>query len=209
MLRQLYLLTLIVCCCCCFSYASDGNPIVKFTENKGQWEANVLFRAQLDGGALFLEKNCFTYSFYEKEKLRKNHVRSSDTAPTREEMDIRSHAFRMTMKNALTPQSVLPQKRSTNYSNFFIGNNPQRWTSYAYDYETVYYKEIYSGIDLEVNGKQNAMKYNFIVQPGADASQKRSTNYSNFFIGNNPQRWTSYAYDYETVYYKEIYSGID
>src|SRR5258705_3943252 len=171
MLRQLYLLTLGVCCCYIFSFASDGNPIVKFTENKGQWEANVLFRAQLDGGVLFLEKNCFTYSFYEKEKLRRNHVRESDAQPTREELEIRSHAFRMTMKNAQVPQSVLPQKRSTNYSNFFTGNNPQRWASRAYDYETVYYKEIYSGIDLEVNGKQNAMKYNFIVQPGADASQ--------------------------------------
>lgn len=29
---------------------------VKFTENKGQWEKQILFRAQLDGGALYLEK---------------------------------------------------------------------------------------------------------------------------------------------------------
>src|SRR5687767_499048 len=137
MLRQLYLLTLCVLSCCFLSFASGGNPIVKFTENKGQWDANVLFRAQLDGGVLFLEKNCFTYSFYEKEKLRKNHMRSSEAAPTREELEIKSHAFRVTMKDALIPQSVLPQKRSTNYSNFYIGNNPQRWASRAYDYETV------------------------------------------------------------------------
>jgi gliding motility-associated-like protein len=171
MLRQLYLLMLCVVCCCFFSFASDENPIIKFTENKGQWDANVLFRAQLDGGALFLEKNCFTYSFYEKEKLRKNHVHSSDSPPTKEELEIKSHAFRVTMKNALMPQSVLPQKKSTNYSNFYIGNNSKRWTSHAYDYETVYYKEIYSGIDLEVNGKENSLKYNFIVHPGADASK--------------------------------------
>src|SRR5689334_11999730 len=166
MLRQLYLLTLYVLCSCFASFASDGNSLIRFTENKGQWDAKVLFRAQLDGGALFLEKNCFTYSFYEKEKLRRNHVHSSDSSPTREELDIRSHAFRMTMKDALIPQSILPQKKSTNYSNFFIGNNPQRWASHAYDYERVYYKEIYPGIDLEVNGKQNSLKYNFIVHPG-------------------------------------------
>src|SRR3954462_12491140 len=90
---------------------------IRFTENKNQWDKKILFRAQLDGGVLFLEKNCFTYNFYEKDKLRKNHVRSSDSQPTKEELEIKSHAFRVTLKNALTPQSVLPQKRSTNYSN--------------------------------------------------------------------------------------------
>jgi hypothetical protein len=48
--------------------------IVKFTENKNQWDKKVLYRAQLDGGVLFLEKNCFTYNFYDKETLRKNHI---------------------------------------------------------------------------------------------------------------------------------------
>ena len=38
---------------------------VKFTENKNQWPHQVLYAAQLDGGMLFLEKNCFTYNFYD------------------------------------------------------------------------------------------------------------------------------------------------
>ena len=29
---------------------------IKFTENKNQWDKKVIYRAQLDGGALFLEK---------------------------------------------------------------------------------------------------------------------------------------------------------
>jgi hypothetical protein len=44
----------------------SGQDIIKFTENKNQWDKNVLYRAQLDGGVLFLEKNCFTYNFYDK-----------------------------------------------------------------------------------------------------------------------------------------------
>src|SRR5262249_4499931 len=105
------------------------------------------------------------------DKLNKNHIRSPGLTMTKEEEEIRSHAFRVTLKNALTPQSVLPQKRGTTYSNYFIGNDRKKWASFAYDYETVYYKDIYSGIDLEVNGKDNSMKYNFIVYPGADASK--------------------------------------
>lgn len=171
MLKRIFFFALYLFGCCFLTFASNRGALVKFTENKGQWDSNILFRAQLDGGVLFLEKNCFTYSFYEKEKLGKNHIRPADYNPTKEEQQIRTHAFRVTLKNALPQQSVRPDKRSTTYSNFFIGNNPQRWASHAYDYERVYYKNIYTGIDLEVNGRENSMKYNFIVQPGADASK--------------------------------------
>ncbi|HLG36201.1 MAG TPA: hypothetical protein VI757_15085, partial [Bacteroidia bacterium] len=151
--------------------AGANSSLIKFTENKGQWENNVLYRAQLDGGVLFLEKNCFTYSFYEKEKVRRNHVVPPGTTLSKEEMQIREHAFRITLKNSLPGVRVSSQKKSSNYSNYFIGNNPARWASKAYDYSMVYYKNLYDGIDLEVNGKDNSLKYNFIVLPGADAKQ--------------------------------------
>ncbi|MCE9537710.1 MAG: hypothetical protein K8R85_00610, partial [Bacteroidetes bacterium] len=54
---------------------------IRFTENKNQWDKNVLYRAQLDGGVLFLQKNCFTYSFYDKETLRENHIKAHPGPP--------------------------------------------------------------------------------------------------------------------------------
>lgn len=145
----------------------NEDPVVKFTENKGQWSNNVLFKAQLDGGSLFLERNCFTYNFYEKEKMHRQHASAIALSP--EERTVREHSFRVTLKNSLAPATVKAMYKSSNYSNYFIGNDPGRWASMAYDYSTVYYKNIYSGIDLEVNGKENSLKYNFIVHPGADA----------------------------------------
>ena len=150
--------------------ASAGSPMIKFTENKGQWENNVLYRAQLDGGALFLEKNCFTYNFYEKEKVDRNHIRSSEDKPSKEDLEIHEHAFRVTLKNSLPTVKVSSREKSSNYSNYFIGNNPAHWASKVYDYSFVNYQNIYNGIDLEVNGKNNSLKYNFIVQPGANPS---------------------------------------
>lgn len=44
------------------------DPSLRFTENKGQWANTILYKAQLDGGALFLEKNCLTFNFYDKVK---------------------------------------------------------------------------------------------------------------------------------------------
>ena len=170
MLKRTFLLLPILLFLCLFVSASGDKSFVKFTENKGQWDSKVLFKAHLDGGVLFLERNCFTYSFYEKEKLHRNHLKAPGAKFSKEDLEIKTHAFKVTLKNAQPPQSVTPKNQSTNYSNFFIGNNPAKWTSHVYDYETVYYGSIYSGIDLEVNGRPNSLKYNFIVQPGADAS---------------------------------------
>src|ERR1035437_8925938 len=77
---------------------------IKFTENKNQWDKKVLYRAQLDGGLLFLEKNCFTYNFYDKETLRERHMgqvgrENEDQKTSKDETQIRTHAFRMSFLN--------------------------------------------------------------------------------------------------------------
>src|SRR5687768_14695089 len=74
---------------------------VKFTENKKQWDRDILFRAQLDGGALFLQKNAFTYHFYDKETLRKNHVNRKGSQGA-----IRTHAFKVNFLNSLSSVKV-------------------------------------------------------------------------------------------------------
>ncbi len=144
---------------------------VKFTENKKQWDEKVLYRAQLDGGVLFLEKNCFTYNFYDKETLRENHlgknVKEIPGLPNGEKRlaPIRSHAFRMTFLNAETTVKTSAQQVSSDYCNFFIGNDKNKWAGNVKNYKEINYKTIYNKIDLQVLGLQNSMKYNFIVAP--------------------------------------------
>ncbi|MBL7884144.1 MAG: hypothetical protein JNL69_08740, partial [Bacteroidia bacterium] len=75
---------------------AEPQTFIKFTENKNQWEPNILFRAFLDGGSLFLEKNKFTYNFYNKEALHHNHVLKEKQNP----LPINSHAFTVTFLNA-------------------------------------------------------------------------------------------------------------
>ncbi len=47
---------------------------IRFTENKGQWEKNILYKADLDGGALFVEANKLSFNLYDKKALRLNHI---------------------------------------------------------------------------------------------------------------------------------------
>src|SRR5690242_21751132 len=64
-----------------------------FTENKGQWESNILFRADFRGGRLFLEENNFMYVFYHPEDITRLHPSPEHTPPE----FIRLHAVKVDM----------------------------------------------------------------------------------------------------------------
>lgn len=144
---------------------------IKFTENKSQWDKKVLYRAQLDGGVLFLEKNCFTYNFYDKETLRKNHVNKHRSASSQKHEQIRSHAFRMTFVNSLKEPLTSAKQTTPDYCNFFIGNDKSKWAGNVKNYKEVNYKNLYNGIDIQLLGLQNSLKYNFIVAPQANPDE--------------------------------------
>ncbi|GIV29408.1 MAG: hypothetical protein KatS3mg028_0474 [Bacteroidia bacterium] len=78
-------------------------PHIKFTENKGQWNEHVLFRASLDGGDLFIEKNKLTFNFYDKKKFRSFHEGGAKRA---EDLKFKGHAFEIEFVNAQKPIEV-------------------------------------------------------------------------------------------------------
>jgi hypothetical protein len=58
-------------------------------------------------------------------------------------------------------------------SNFFYGNNSSKWCTDVPNYAEVYYENIYDGIDLRYFSNDNGLKYDFIVNPGANVNQIR------------------------------------
>ncbi len=150
--------------------SAHNETAVKFTENKNQWDRKVLYRAQLDGGVLFLQKNCFTYNFYDKETLRQNHIQNPKKNSSSKSNEIRSHAFRMTFVNALKSVTTSTKKMTHDYSNYFIGNNKSKWAGNVKNFREVNYKNLYPGIDMQIEGLENSIKYNFIVAPLANAN---------------------------------------
>ena len=54
-------------------------------------------------------------------------------------------------------------------SNYFLGNDPQKWRTNVPHYAQVEYQDVYPGIDLVYYGtKQGQLEYDFIVAPGTD-----------------------------------------
>lgn len=158
---NIYFLVLFCCILSLCNASNEGTNTVRFTENKNQWNATICYKANLDGGALFLEKNSFTYCFYDKESELSNHA---GTTPAGDGY-VKSHAFRMSFLNALKETTIQPAQPSTDYCNYFIGNDPEKWVGGVKNYKELTYQNLYPHINLEIQGFQNSIKYNFLVAP--------------------------------------------
>jgi hypothetical protein len=56
-------------------------------------------------------------------------------------------------------------------SHYFIGSDPSRWRSNVSHYAKVEYTAVYPGVDLVFYGNQRQLEFDFVIQPGSDASQ--------------------------------------
>ncbi len=133
---------------------------VRFVENLGQWDPLVRYEAQLHNAALFLQTDGITIVL----RTPLTHPSAGGQKPAS------SHVYRMRFAGAI-PTQPMGLERQNEYHNYFLGDDPSRWRSKVGLFGAVMYVGLWNGIDLEVYGDQRALKYNFIVAPGADPSQ--------------------------------------
>ena len=145
---------------------------IRFTENKGQWSSQILFKAQLDGGALYLEKNALTFSFYDKIKYRKLHT-GGWQGKAEERSILNYHAYRVIFEGCNSSAGIHKSEKGNDYENFFIGEQTENWQSFVFNYKRVRLTNIYEGVDYEVIAAAQGLKYNFYIQPNADAKKIR------------------------------------
>lgn len=140
-----------------------------FVENKGQWDDQVLFRANMPGGVVFLEKDRFTYLLINQEDREKLHDYPRWTKEEQKAFVIHAHAYSMRFKNASEHVFTKGDMAGTEYYNFFIGNDPSKWAHEVLRYEKVIYQGVYPNIDLQVMfDGQGQFKYDWIIHAGGN-----------------------------------------
>lgn len=129
------------------------------TENAGQWDPQVRYAAQMDDGALFVEDGRWTVAIH----TPLSHPATAASKP------LHYHAYKVTLDGAIATRAE-GEGEMQGYSNYFRGSDPSRWRSEVRSYAAVRMREVYDNVDLEIYAAKNAVKYNFIVHPGADAN---------------------------------------
>jgi gliding motility-associated-like protein len=151
---------------------------LEFTENKGQWPAEVLYQGRLNAGSLYLIRGGYKVLQYHPEDYsrilnmhaghgflhQQNKVVSADDSET----DIlRSHAYNVRFYGGNLQSVAKPDKKLPGYSNYYLGNDPALWQSEVYSYANVTYENVYRGIDVHYYSDNGFVKYDIVAAAGA------------------------------------------
>jgi gliding motility-associated-like protein len=157
------LLLTVLMLCSAGSVWSHGASIT-FTENRGQWPSQVLYRANVPGGAVFVERTSLTYVQFSGLDLHAHGREVQELVP-------KGHAYRVHFVGGQA-NAHWGNVRQPHYENHFIGNDPAHWGVECGVFGEVLLKEVWPGLDILLNGG-HGFKYDVVVAPGADAAQAR------------------------------------
>jgi gliding motility-associated-like protein len=151
-------------------HAYAGQPVMankpeglRFVENKGQWHNDVCFKTDVPNGAFVLEKNAFKQFVFSAADLSQIHHPGG-----KQKGIIHGQAVKQEFVGANLNPGINGRNVSNDYLNFYQGNDPSHWTSGVRQFSSVYYADLYKGIDLLVyTHHATQLKYDFIVHAGA------------------------------------------
>ena len=130
-------------------WAQGKKSSIRFRENKGQFENSVRYKLSINEGDIYLENNKVTYNLFSRDLISDiHHSKKPKNTP------VKGHAYNVTFENANATSLFYGEEKSSDYSNYFIGKDQSKWAKNVYDYQTIFYKDIYDGIDLKFYGSQ-------------------------------------------------------
>lgn len=146
------------------SLARAGGHAARFTENRGQWPADVLYRVRVPGGMMFVERSAFTFVLSTGGPFEHHHDPGQPA-----EHPLRAHAYRMEFMGggARRAEGIA---RTGHYENFFTGADPAAWGVRCAVFGGVLLQDVWPGIDIRIDGS-SGIKYDIVVHPGADAGR--------------------------------------
>ena len=131
-----------------------GRLPISFEPNVGQTDEKVKFLARGQGYALFLTPGEAVLAL-KKEKANEHAV------------------LRMRLDGANPTPAVSGLNETASKTNYFIGNDSEKWRTGVANYSRVKYEAVYDGIDLVYYGSGQRLEYDFLVAPNADPNQIR------------------------------------
>ena len=144
-----------------------GNLPLSFEANHGQSDSSVKFLSRGSGFSLFLTSNQAVLALSQSEADESRKASRVARAAVRARHR-KSAVVRMTLVNANPQSQAAGLEELPGTSNYFIGNDPERWRTNVPAYAKVAYRDVYPGVDLVYYGTRQDLEYDFVLAPGAD-----------------------------------------
>jgi Abnormal spindle-like microcephaly-assoc'd, ASPM-SPD-2-Hydin/Beta-propeller repeat len=141
-----------------------------FEENRGQAARDVKFVSHGSGYALSLEPQEIDIALLRRRAMTASPIhRAAALRALREARKaMKTTVIRMQLEGANPTPAIAANEPLPGKSNYFIGNNHEKWVTDVPSYSRVKYSRIYPGVDVEFYGNQRRLEYDFTVAPGFD-----------------------------------------
>ena len=145
---------------------------IKYIKNNGQWEEDILFKASIPEGEIFLENHKFTYCFMDYKTLDSLHhiAHEENNEVLFKTSIIDGFAFSVNFLGSNERSIKNGIQQLSEYHNYFIGQKKEEWQAKVPLFNHVKYHSIYNGIDLKIYSENQFLKYDFIVRPNANTN---------------------------------------
>ncbi|MFM7727131.1 MAG: SBBP repeat-containing protein [Flavobacteriales bacterium] len=157
----------------------SASSSVKFIENNGQFvDVNqqpipfVLFKADAPGMSLYITDIGLTYVFVKYTKTGTERPQKIPGARIQDDVKTEMAWFNVNLSGGkIKRENIIKEGQSKEHFNYFYGHCPDGISGVNY-YNKITIRDVYPGIDwIFYNSQNGGMKYDFVVHPGADASQ--------------------------------------
>jgi hypothetical protein len=157
--------------------AALRNSPVTFIENVGQFADGARFQVRGANGTIYLADDAIWITVLERPQVDASRRRISPTperfnAP-REDRPRNGVNLKMSFVGANPRPRLEPFNRLDTHVSYFIGNDPAQWRADVPVWGGVRYKDLYSGIDLEITSESGRMVQRVVARAGANLNRVR------------------------------------
>jgi hypothetical protein len=145
-----------------------GKLPLSFEANLGQADSGIKFLARGRGYSLFLSSTEAVFSLSKRPDRKTPGDSPGPRRATAEQMTTPTSVVRMRLAGANPTPRIEGGGELPGKSNYFRGNDPQKWRSNIPNYARVEYGSVYPGVDLVYYGDGRQLEYDFVVAPGID-----------------------------------------
>lgn len=136
-----------------------------FIENKGQWAENVLFKSKFHGGNLWIEQGKMMFHLQDYSAIHASHI---GKLKGNGKLEFSQDVVNLNFKGSQKVTQIEKGKPTDSYYNYFMGNDPSKWTSNVRGYNEAKMKNLYAGIDFNIIEELEQLKYEFHVAPNVN-----------------------------------------
>ncbi|MEE8576309.1 MAG: SBBP repeat-containing protein, partial [candidate division Zixibacteria bacterium] len=156
-----------------------GEMPLAFTENRGQWDEQAIFRADAGRATLWFTQEGVTCQFSRAIAQSDEVTNASPDSPGQgdilasqqmAEHRTESLVIKASFVGANTNARMTGNDQLEYKCHYLIGNDRTKWQTDVPNYSSISYESIYPGIDLVYYGNDDQMEYDFICSAEADIS---------------------------------------